>query len=651
MAIVERWRRLVRAGAVCAALTLAVPALAHAQGPVYVAQPPTPGALYRDGQSGRYLLGGEWLSRPDFADLGQSAGWWRNVASTEGWSPVTMPNSYNANDLSSLSMSGYVYWYRRDFTLPTTGAFSRYVPSRYRHWILHFDSINYSATVWLNGRRLGTHKGAYLPFEFDLKGLKPGVNRLILRVDNRRTAADLPPGPGGGWWNFGGILGDVYLRTAQRVDVSQVQVRPVQGCPTCAATIEDQALVRNVTGVPQKVSLTGTYGRARLRFGSATIAPHATWTAQATATIRHPRLWAPGHPYLYNATFTASDAKGRKLASYFTYSGIRTIAVTSDGRLTLNGHLLDLRGVNLHEQAQGYGAALDLAQMQQLMGWVQEVGATLIRAHYPLSPEMEEMADQDGILLWNEIPAWGVASRFLNQPAWLTYAHSVLTRNILTNQNHPSILLWSVANELPTPATHSEATYIAGAVALAHKLDPTRPVGMAIADWPGVACSSAYKPLQIMGFNEYFGWFDAGGGSTDDRDSLSPFLDYLRACYPTKAIFVSEFGFEGSRNGPVEERGTYQNQVNQAAFHLTVFASKTWLSGAIWFALQDFAARPGWTGGDPLGTPPYVQKGLVSLSGALKPVFSVVQSIYKGTVQISPQVRQRQARRFTTRRQ
>ena len=184
-----------------------------------------------------------------------------------------MPNSYNADDLSSLSMSGYVWWYRKDFTLPTSGAFSRYVPSRFRHWILRFDSVNYRATVWLNGRRLGSHAGAYLPFEFDLKGLRPGVNRLIVRVDNRRTPADLPPGPVGGWWNFGGILGDVYVRTAQRVDISQVQVRPVQTCPSCAATIEDQALVRNVTGVPQTVSLTGTYGRAKLDFGSATIAP------------------------------------------------------------------------------------------------------------------------------------------------------------------------------------------------------------------------------------------------------------------------------------------------------------------------------------------------------------------------------------------
>ncbi len=99
-------------------LALGASGVAHAQGPSYSAPPPTTGALYRDGQTGRYLLGGEWLYRPDFADLGRRAGWWRNVASTEGWSPVTMPNSYNADDLSLASMNGYVGWYRRDFTLP-----------------------------------------------------------------------------------------------------------------------------------------------------------------------------------------------------------------------------------------------------------------------------------------------------------------------------------------------------------------------------------------------------------------------------------------------------------------------------------------------------------------------------------------------------
>jgi beta-glucuronidase len=631
-------RRLATTIALCAGLSLALPAFAHAQGPAYSAQPPTKGAQYRDGQSGRYQLGGEWLYRPDFADLGQSVGWWRNIAWTDGWSPVTMPNAYNANDLSTLSMDGWVGWYRKDFTLPA-GAFSRYVPSKDRHWIIRFDSVNYQATVWLNGHELGTHAGANLPFEFDLRGLHRGVNRLIVRVDNRLSPTTLPKSQYGGWWNYGGILDGVYLRPAQRVDISQVQVRPILRCPTCSATIEDQAIIRNVTAAPQSVSLRGTYGGVRLNFGSRRIAPHASWTAQASATLRHPRLWSPGHPALYGATLTASDARGRRLGSYFLYSGVRKITVTSAGHLALNGRLLNLRGVDMHEQALGSGAALDLAQMRRLMGWVQELGATVIREHYPLNPEMQEMADRDGIMLWSEIPVWRTSAQYLNQPAWVAGAHAVLTENILTNQNHPSVLLWSIGNELKTPAPGSEASYIAGAVALAHKLDPTRPVGMAISDWPGVPCQNAYGPLNLIGFNDYFGWFDAGGGGTDDRDSLSPFLDSLRACYPTKALFISEFGFDGSRSGPVEERGTYAFQANAAAFHLGVFASKPWLSGAIYWLIQDFVAWPGWDGGDPRGTPPFVQKGLVSLQGNLKPAFGVVQSIYKSTVQIAPVVR------------
>ena len=159
---------------------------------------------------------------------------------------------------------------------------------------------------------------------------------------------------------------------------------------------------------------------------------------------------------------------------------------------------------------------------------------------------------------------------------------------------------------------------------------------MAISDWPGVPCQSAYAPLDVIGVNEYFGWFDAGGGSTDDSDALSPFLDFLRSCYPTKALFVSEFGAEGSRSGPVEERGTYQNQANAAEYHLGVFASKPYLAGAMWFALQTFAARPGWTGGDPLGDPPWVQKGEIDQFGNPTPLFSVIQSIYQSTVQIAP---------------
>ncbi len=260
----------------------------------------------------------------------------------------------------------------------------------------------------------------------------------------------------------------------------------------------------------------------------------------------------------------------------------------------------------------------------------------MIRAHYPLGPEIEEMADRDGILIWSEVPVYQVQSQYLDQPAWVAQAHAMLEDNILSNENHPSVLLWSIGNELPSPATGAEARYIAGATALAKKLDPTRPVGMAVSNWPGLGCQSAYGPLDVIGDNEYFGWYDAGGGSDDDRDALSPFLDGMRACYPTKAIMITEFGFEANRDGPVEERGTYAFQANAVAFHLNVFATKPWLSGALYFALQNFVAWPGYAGGDPEPDPPFHQKGLLDFNGAPKPAWSVVSQIYHSTQQMAP---------------
>jgi beta-glucuronidase len=625
----------------------APPALAQA-GPAYAATPPAPGALYRDGPNDRWLLGGAWLYRADSTDAGLSAGWWRNVSSTDGWTPATVPNSFNTGDLSTASMNGSVGWYRRDFTIPAK-AFAAYVPARFRSWIVRFESVNYRATVWLNGREIGSHAGEYLPFEFPLTGVRAGVNRLIIRVDSRRDNGDLPPS-NGGWWNYGGINQEVYLRSVQTADMSPVVIRPILPCATCAAQIQEQVSVRNLTSAVQTVTLHGSYGSAALNFGGHTIPPGGTWVARAAVTIPVPHLWSPTDPYLYHAGLTLSDAHGRALQGYTDYSGIRSIAVSSAGQLLLNGRVLDLRGFALHELNIQSGAALSPTQLQAMVGWVRELGGKIIRAHYPLNPQIEEAADRDGILLWSEIPVYQVNSSYLTRSGWLNFAHNMLRTNILTNENHPSVLLWSIANELQTPPSDAEARYIAGATQIAHQLDPTRPVGMAISSWPGVNCQSAYAPLDVLGFNDYFGWFDAGGGGTDDPDELSPFLDFLHGCYPSKPLMITEFGFEGSQNGPPEQRGTYQYQTGQAAFHLGVFASKPYIAAAMWFALQSFPAKPGWSGGDPFPHPPFVEKGEIDLQGnPVQPLFSTIQSIYTSTVQIGPAPAPAPARRRSTR--
>lgn len=620
--------------AIAAALAAQTTAPAWAGSPL-TATPPSKGALTSDGTSNRYLLGGTWLYRPDPQRIGLEHGWSHYRLGERGWQPVTMPNSFNAGDLSDASQLGSVGWYRRDFTLPAD-AFPSYVGKSFQRWVVQFESVNYTATVWLNGRKLGSHAGAYLPFEFTMDHLRAGVNQLIVRVSNRLTGRDFPPPSQGGWWNFGGILDAVYVRPVAGSEIDNIRIRTGLKCPTCNASIHEQATIRNLSSKPEAVSLTGHYGSARLRFGRRTIKPGGTWTPRASVVVADPHLWAPGSPYLYPATFTLANSRGRKIGGYRFQSGIRQISVV-DGQIYLNGRQLHLRGVNLHEQTVKTGAALTIAQERQYISWFQQLGATIVRAHYPLNPELEQMADEAGILLWSEVPIYESKPVYQAKPAWRKRAVSLVGADIRANQSHPSILVWSIGNELGSPPSTGQADYIRKAAAAANRLDPTRPVGMSISDWPGLGCQPAYAPLQIIGVNEYFGWFDIDG-TTEDRAALGPFMRTVRACYPNQAIFVTEFGFGGNRNGPVEVRGTYLYQINSLQYHVGVFNALPWLSGAIYFPIQDFAARPDFAGGDPLGTPPWVDKGVLDQYGNAKPSFAVMASLYKGFEQIGPVV-------------
>jgi beta-glucuronidase len=302
----------------------------------------------------------------------------------------------------------------------------------------------------------------------------------------------------------------------------------------------------------------------------------------------------------------------------------------------LNGRPLNLRGVDLQEENINTGAALTPAQTAQMIDWVKELGGTIIRVQYPVGALMEELADRAGILIWSQIPVWGVPNRYFGQPTWLAQAYSALRQNILDNENHPSILLWSVANEPSQPPPPQEASYIRTATSIIHRLDPTRPAAIAIMGIPGAVCSGGYAPLKVIGVNEYFGLFSEGGGTTDDRDALGPFLDSLRACHPNQALMVTEFGFDGNRNGPVEEYGTYQFQDDMLAYHLGVLATKPWLSAAMIQTLQDFISFPGYNGGNPWPSSTLNTKGLLDQYGNPKPAFNVVSSIFHATRQIGP---------------
>lgn len=593
-----------------------------------------------EGQDGRYLLDGSWLKRLDPTDVGLAQRLYAQ-SSTDGWVTTTVPNAWNAGDDSPASFLGSVAWYRKDFRLPSR--------DRALAWIARFESANYRASVWLNGRKLGDHVSGYVPFELDLPNVaRRGVNRLVVRVDNRRPSTDPTGAPGetpwppGGWWNYGGLLREVSLRAVDRVDIENVQVQPRLPCPRCAAAITASASVRNLSHATQLVQLRGRFGRAPIDFGALAIPARASATFTRQLVVRRPQLWSPAKPSLYGVRLTATAAQGRARATpaagYSLRTGIRTLAVRN-GQLVLNGNtVVHFRGVALHEDTLTNGPVMDRATRQRIVALMKESHSTLLRAHYPLDPDFQDLADQNGILLWSEIPAtYQLPEADLGRAQFRGVALDQLRANILANRNHPSVAAWSVGNEMASVAGRNQASYIAAAAALAKQLDPTRPVALAFAGHPETPCQAAYGPIELLGMNDYFGWYTGFGGNIADRDQLGRFLDDLRRCYPKKAIAVTEYGAEANRDGPLEEKGTYAFQDDFVRFHLGVFASKPWLTGSVYWALQEFRVRPFWGGGNPWGTPPLHQKGLVRLDWTKKPAFGALADGQASVRQYAPQ--------------
>jgi hypothetical protein len=262
---------------------------------------------------------------------------------------------------------------------------------------------------------------------------------------------------------------------------------------------------------------------------------------------------------------------------------------------------------------------------------LRQLGATIVRAHYPLSEDFLERADRAGITVWEEIPFWQVSEKSMRDVTMRDKALGYLSATIRRDENHPSVILWSIGNELPNDPDWGQATWIRDASALAHQLDPTRPVALAFAGSPSKNETPAYRPVDVLGMNDYFGWFAGNTGELVNPAALGPYLDRLHRFYPRKALFVSEFGAEGSRDGGPDDIGSYAFQAAFMQTHLQVYAQRPWMSGAIAWLLEDFKARPGYSGGDPQPHPPWVYKGLVDPDGNLKPAWGATQQSFLRT--------------------
>ena len=596
------------------------------------AEAPQPGALYDTGADGKYILGGTWFFRLDAADQGLRAGYAR-ASSTESWEPVTVPHVWNAKDLSPSSMLGSVGWYRKDFELPDDAAA--------RSWVVRFESANYRLQAWLNGRLIGRHEGAYLPFELKLDGLVKGVNRLVLRIDSRTNQFDLPPGgpdetgtPDGGWWNYGGLPREVYLRRVGAADFADVYVRSNLRCRTCPATVDVIARVRNATDRARDIRLTGTFGTLSLDFGAARRV-RARSTRQWTTSVRlaEPSLWSPVSPSLYRVRLRADGGDGHP-ASYFVRHGIRSIKVIKGGRFMLNGRPVALRGASVHEDDPQVGNALSHARRRADIDLLRNLGATITRAHYPVHPYFLELCDRFGILYWDQAPVYQLRANQLGNVDMRKRAVEFMRQQVIRDRNHAAVISFSLVNELPARPGSGQELLIAQMAKAVRKLDRQRLVALDILGYPQVGPQEAYRVVDAIGVNDYFGWYPGPNGTTANRADLPGYLDQLHAAYPEQALFITEFGAEANREGPLDEKGTYAFQREFLGFHLDTYSSKPFVNGALIWILRDFRVKPGWEGGNPKPEPPVNFKGLVDQNGNIKPAFQEIARLFRATRQL-----------------
>ena len=288
----------------------------------------------------------------------------------------------------------------------------------------------------------------------------------------------------------------------------------------------------------------------------------------------------------------------------------------------------------MHEEEAGAGGALDPARREEDVNLLRQLGATVTRSHYPLHPETLELCDQAGILVWDESPVYQLKGKQLSSPIARAHAKDFIAQEIRRDRNHASVFAWSVSNELPPRPKAGEERLLNTLVDTVKSLDTTRLVAIDVGAYPSVGTPDIYSRFDAVGINDYFGWYPGPGGSTADRTKLSGYLDNEHAYHPHQAIFVTEFGAEANRAGPVDEKGTFGFQRDFLAYHLGVFAKKRWLAGAIIWILRDFRTRPGWAGGNPTPDPPINFKGLVDDADKPKPAFDEVARLFNQTRQI-----------------
>jgi beta-glucuronidase len=522
-------------------------------------------------------LSGFWDFRFDPDGKGEQFAWGEGFT---GGRPIAVPASWNDQFEDWRDYLGPA-WYQTRFDLPWCW--------KERQVHLRFDSVNYFAEVWLNGTRLGQHEGGHLPFEFDVTPhVQPQENILVVRVEGELAPDRVPPGNAPGpaeqspWVRYPATSFDFFPFCGIH--------RPVLLYTTPHDAIADLTVVTEIEGGDGLVRVRlecadEAAARFTVRRHDIEILAKGPASDEAVLVVPDAALWSPASPHLYNLTIELTD-DGSVFDRYTLSVGIRTIVVDGDA-LLLNGQPVILKGFGRHEDFPVTGRGLVPAVIVKdyaLMTWV---GANSFRTtHYPYSDQMMDLADRLGFLVIDETPAVGLFFDQNGLERRLALCRQFTQEMIARDKNHPSVIMWSVANE-PHSRHPAAKAFFRELYDLAKSLDPTRPV--TLVSHVGVGEEEAFEFCDVVCLNRYYGWYSQPGRLEEGCALLSEELDALHAKYP-KPLLLTEFGADtipGCHAQP-PEMFSEEYQAEMLTRYIEVLSSKPWVVGQHVWNLCDF---------------------------------------------------------------
>jgi hypothetical protein len=548
------------------------------------------------------------------------------------WTDVKVPSVFNTRAVAS-EYPGSVRRYRLRFRGPRT-------PAGFR-WLVHFESVRRTATVFLNGRRIGRNTDPYTPFTFEAHGLRPGRRNVLLVVVDGRKDPRLPEG----WWNWNGIVRPVHLVPAGRAHLHDLGTMSDVTCRGPARRCRAELLVDGVLersgdrpiAPVVEVALRSPTGRRTTRTFRLPRQTAERRRVRVSMRVPAPRLWRPEDPELYSARITLRD-RGQVQQVERRRVGLRSVEVKG-GRLYLNNRRIKLAGASIHEDMPGSGAALTRADNARIVADLQELGANVTRAHYVLNEDLLSRLDRAGIMVWNQAPIWqrDRQANVLRFPRERRRAWETVRRTVIAARSHPAVITHSVANELwsrPDERPGVTRRYLEVAQAEARELDPTLPISVDINGRPHHPEQFTYHEFDMLGINQYFGWYRW----VSNFDDLPLYLQEMRDLYPQLALVMTEFGAEARpelANAPADLKGSYAFQTFHLRRTLDV-ADAAPISGAIYWTVREFEIFPGWRGGAGRRPDPYWpntrhQKGLLTYEGEKKPAWFLARDRFKAT--------------------